>query len=78
VAVALKSAWFTGALVAKSVSLPAAWLLVFLEAHSFTRCLTLYTTLPFFFVFPKLIPPSDIFEVKIWRGLCLLASCEVI
>jgi hypothetical protein len=38
----------------------------------------LYTTLPFFFVFPKLIPPSDIFEVKIWRGLCLLASCEVI
>jgi hypothetical protein len=54
-----------GALVAKSVSLPNAWRLLFLGVHLFTRCRTLYPTLPLFPVFRKLIPPSDIFEVKI-------------
>jgi hypothetical protein len=39
--------------------------LVFLGAHSFTRYRTSYPTLPLFPVFRKLIPPSDIFEVKI-------------
>jgi hypothetical protein len=42
--------------------------IVFLGAHSFTRYRTSYPTLPLFSVFRKLIPPSDIFEVKIWRG----------
>jgi hypothetical protein len=45
--VALNAVWF-GALVAKSVSLPNAWLLLFLGAHSFTRCLIAYPTSPFF------------------------------
>ena len=39
------------------------------EAHSFTRYRTSYPTLPLFPVFRKLIPPSDIFEVKIWRDM---------
>ncbi len=39
----------------------------FWGAHSFTRCRTSYPTLPHFPVFRKLIPPSDIFEVKIWK-----------
>jgi len=47
--------------------------LVFLEAHSFTRCRTSYPTLPLFPVFRKLRPPSDIFEVKIWS---LSAPCD--
>jgi hypothetical protein len=65
----------SGALVAKSVSLPNAWMLLyagavawlhlFLGAHSFTRCRTSYPTLPHFPVFTNLMPPSDIFEVKV-------------
>jgi hypothetical protein len=71
-----KAVWF-GALVAKSVSLPNAWRLLFVGAvvwlhlffgaHSFTRCRTSYPTLPLFPVFTNLIPLSDIFEVKISR-----------
>jgi len=67
----------SGALVAKSVSLPNAWLLLsvgagawlhlFFGAHSFTCCRTSYPTLPLFPVFTNLIPPSDISEVKISR-----------
>ncbi len=56
-----------GALIAKSVSLPNAWLLLFLRAHPFTGCRTSYPTLPLFPVFTNLIPLSDIFEVKISR-----------
>jgi hypothetical protein len=56
----------SGALVAKSVSLPNTRLYLFLGAHSFTHFRTSYPTLPLFPVFRKLIPPSDIFEVKIW------------
>jgi hypothetical protein len=61
------NAYPSGALVAKSVSLPNTRLLLFLGAHSFTRCRTSYPTLPLFLVFRKLISPSDIFEVKILR-----------
>jgi hypothetical protein len=57
----------SGALVAKSVSLPNTRLLLFLGAHSFTRCRTSYPTLPLFPVFTNLITLSDIFEVKISR-----------
>ena len=39
---------------------------LFLEAHSFARRLTSYPTLPLFSEIPNLIPPSAIFEVKIW------------
>jgi hypothetical protein len=41
----------------------------FWEAHLYNHYPTLYPTLPLFSVFWKLIPPSDIFEVKIWRVL---------
>ena len=67
----------SGALVAKSVSLPntrlllfvggVAWLHLFFGADSFTRCRTSYPTLPLFAVFTNLIPLSNIFEVKISR-----------
>ncbi len=70
-----KAVWFTGGWWLKAV-----WELLhsfpcfcgsycvtapFLEAHLSNRYPTSYPTLPLFTYLPNLIPPSDIFEVKI-------------